>query len=147
MAPPATSPRPIGFWLRRADEAITDYSDQALAAIGLTRLHWQVLHTVHDAGGTTSEDHLGEVLWNFAEPEALRDVLDGFELEGWLARDTEPPGDLTLTEKGRAGHAAAAEIQSAVRQRLAQGITPDEYATVLRVLERIVQNLESGGPA
>ena len=142
MAPPATSPRPIGFWLRRADEAITNYSDHALGEIGLTRLHWQVLHTVHEAGITT-EDHLGEVLWNFADPEALQDVLFGFESEGWLARDRKS-GDLTLTEKGRAGHAAALEVQGEVRRRASAGISADDYATVLRVLERMVANLEDG---
>jgi DNA-binding MarR family transcriptional regulator len=141
MAPPTTSPRPIGFWLRRADQAITNYADHALGGLGLTRLHWQVLHTVHEAG-TTNEDHLGEVLWNFADPEDLQDVLDGFEAEGWLARDRNSPGDLTLTEKGRAGHAAAMEVQGEVRRRASAGISAEDYETVVRVLERMVRNLE-----
>jgi DNA-binding MarR family transcriptional regulator len=142
MAPPKTSPRPIGFWLRRADEAINAYADQALGDIGLTRLHWQVLHIVHESG-TTTEDHLGEVLWSFADPEDLQDVLDGFEAEGWLARDRQSRRELTLTEKGRAGHAAALEVQGEVRRRASEGISADEYATVLRVLERMVSNLEA----
>lgn len=142
MAPPATSPRPIGFWLRRADEAITRYSDRALGTLGLTRLQWQVLHSIHEADTATLQS-LGESLRNFAEESALQQLLAGFEAEGWLARGASAgTATLTLTEKGRAGYAAALEIQTAVRQRLMDGISAEEYATVLRVLERMVRNLD-----
>ena len=140
-SPPAGPSRPIGFWLRRADEAITKHADHALSRLGLTRLQWQVLHSLHESA-TTTERMLADTLRSFADPARLGDVLAGFETEGWLTRDATGTGTLALTEKGRAGHAAAFEVQGEVRRRAAQGISAEEYTTVLRVLERMVANLE-----
>ena len=49
---------------------------------------------------------------------------------------------LSLTPDGAAGFETIFNIQQGVRQRSMQGITPEEYQTVIHVLQRIVSNLE-----
>ncbi|MCI0422953.1 MAG: hypothetical protein L0312_27630, partial [Acidobacteria bacterium] len=46
------------------------------------------------------------------------------------------------TEEGRRQHGVILATQKEVRQRAMQGIGEEEYATVIRVLQRMVSNLE-----
>jgi len=50
--------------------------------------------------------------------------------------------ELELTGEGKEGHRTIFSLQSEVRKRALQGISPEEYATVIEVLQRIVGNLE-----
>lgn len=50
-----------------------------------------------------------------------------------------------LTEEGLVAHGTVLTAQQEVRQRAMQGISEEEYATVLRVLQRIVSNLADDG--
>jgi DNA-binding MarR family transcriptional regulator len=79
----------------------------------------------------------------FIDARQLDEIIDGFLEEGWLAKSGE--GDaarLTLTGSGRAQREKIFELQSKVRSRAMQGISEQEYATVIDVLERMVRNLE-----
>ena len=53
-----------------------------------------------------------------------------------------------LTDEGRQRHAVILAAQKEVRLRAMQGISEAEYVTVIRVLQRIVNNLsEDGSPS
>ena len=47
-----------------------------------------------------------------------------------------------LADVGKAQRETAFKLQSEVRRRAMQGISEQEYATVVDVLERMVKNLE-----
>jgi DNA-binding MarR family transcriptional regulator len=139
--------RPIGYWLRRADEAITRQVNLALRSEELTRVGWQALNIVHQAEVVTREQMLGEMR-DFVDAEELDTVLADLEERGWVTRRPRGAGSLELeiTDGGRAGHARVLHIQNDLRRRAVQGVNEDEYATVLRVLERIVGNLDGQVP-
>lgn len=58
-----------------------------------------------------------------------------------MARDDT--GRYGLTAPGEAALAAAAEHVNAFRRGAAAGVTPEEYATTVRVLQRMAANLDT----
>jgi DNA-binding MarR family transcriptional regulator len=135
--------RPLGYWLKRVDELITSRANEALGGLGLTRLHWQTLNILREAGRTTlTLAHRS--LQDFGSLADLDRVLGSLEARGWVTRisDGASAPAFELTDEGQKGHANALQLQSQVRQRTMRGVSQDEYRTVIRVLETIAFNLE-----
>ena len=136
--------KPIGYWLKHADNVITEHIDRVLSENGFTRSRWQVLNIVYQAGTITSND-VFDTMQTFIDAPQLDKIIEEFVEEGWLVKHGEEEGaQLTLTEAGKAQRETIFELQSEVRRRTMQGITEGEYATVIDVLERMVSNLERG---
>jgi DNA-binding MarR family transcriptional regulator len=106
-----------------------------LAEEGLTRRHWQVLNTL--AGGTTGQDGLDRALAPFLEGTTCADVVADLEGRGWVRRE----GGIALTATGSAAHAALRERVAVNRRRVTEGISAEEYASAVGVLERMAANL------
>ncbi|MFF0478600.1 MarR family winged helix-turn-helix transcriptional regulator [Streptomyces sp. NPDC004284] len=136
-------PKPIGFLLNRTDEALTRVMDGTLGKFGLTRLAWQVLNVVKDGDGTTDAEVLSILSAN-ADAPALTAAVDTTVTGGWVSRPA--PGRLALTPDGAARLAEVADHVRAFRTRSVDGITPEEYGTAVRVLERMIENLEGTRP-
>lgn len=86
------------------------------------------------------EPQLAEALAPFASPSDLASVLAALAERGWLERGATS-GSWSLTEAGRRQHAAVLQAQQQVRAALTRGISAEEYAQTLDVLERMVNNL------
>ena len=139
-----TKHKPIGYWLKHADKAITEHVDRVLSDNGFTRLRWQVLNSVYQAGTITRND-VFDTMQTFIDTRQLDEIIEGFVEEGWLVKHGEGDGaQLTPTDAGKAKRETIFKLQSEVRKRAMQGITEREYATVIDVLERMVSNLEGG---
>jgi DNA-binding MarR family transcriptional regulator len=137
-----TKQLPIGYWLKHTDEVITKHVNQVLGDNGFTRIRWQVLNMLYEAGTTTRSD-VFTTMKTFIGARQLDEILEGFVQEGWLVKSSD--GDTTvlvLTDAGKAEREVIFKQQSEVRRRAMQGITDQEYTTVLGVLQRIVNNLE-----
>ena len=139
--------RPIGYWLKRADEAITEHVARALGQLGLTRFHWQALNVIRASGHSTVVQ-LANGLRGFVDESALDALLDSLVASGWVARVSDSSGvpAFELTTAGSAGFPAALQVQTAVRQRMMVGLSPQEYETAVRVLQTIVKNMQDGEP-
>jgi DNA-binding MarR family transcriptional regulator len=136
--------KPIGYWLKHADNVITEHIDRVLSENGFTRSRWQVLNIVYQAG-TVTRDALFDTMQTFIDPRQLDEIIEEFVEQGWLVKHGEQEGaQLTLTEAGKAQRETIFKLQSEVRRRTMQGITEREYATLIDVLERMVSNLERG---
>jgi DNA-binding MarR family transcriptional regulator len=137
-----TKQQPIGHWLKRADEVITEHVDRVLSDNGFTRFRWQVLNIVYQAG-TITRGGVFDTMQTFIDARQLDEIIDGFIKEGWLVKRGEgDAAQLMLTDVGKAQRETAFKLQSEVRRRAMQGISEQEYATVVDVLERMVKNLE-----
>jgi DNA-binding MarR family transcriptional regulator len=135
---------PIGYWLKHADNVVTEHIDSVLSENDFTRSRWQVLNIVYQAGTVTRSDVL-DTMQTFIDARQLDEIIEEFVEEGWLVKHGEEEGaHLTLTEAGKAQRETIFKLQSEVRRRTMQGITEREYATVIDVLERMVSNLERG---
>ena len=136
--------KPIGYWLKHADNVVTEHIDRVLSENDFTRSRWQVLNIVYQAGTVTRSDVL-DTMQTFIDARQLDEIIEEFVEEGWLVKHGEEEGaHLTLTEAGKAQRETIFKVQSEVRRRTMQGITEREYATVIDVLERMVSNLERG---
>jgi DNA-binding MarR family transcriptional regulator len=134
--------QPIGYWLKYADEVITEHVDQVLSDTGFTRFRWQVLNIVYQAG-TTTRSGVFDTMQTFIDARQLDEIIDGFVKEGWLVKRGEGDGaQLLLTDAGKAKRETVFKLQSEVRRRAMRGITEQEYAKVIDVLQRMVKNLE-----
>jgi DNA-binding MarR family transcriptional regulator len=140
--PDVTKQPPIGYWLKHADEVITDHIDRVLSDNGFTRFRWQVLNIVYQAG-TITRGGIFDTMQTFIDARQLDEIVDEFAEEGWLVKLGEgDAAQLTLTEAGEAKRETIFELQSEVRRQAMQGISEREYAAVIDVLQRIVKNLE-----
>ena len=137
-----TKQKPIGYWLKHADEVITEHVDRVLSDNGFTRFRWQVLNIVYQAD-TITRGGVFDTMQTFIDARQLDEIIDGFIKEGWLVKRGEgDAAQLMLTDVGKAQRETAFKLQSEVRRRTMQGISEQEYATVIDVLQRMVKNLE-----
>ncbi|MEX0173769.1 MarR family winged helix-turn-helix transcriptional regulator [Streptomyces sp. LMG1-1-1.1] len=135
--------KPIGYLLNRTDEALTRVMDGTLAEFGLTRVAWQVLNLVGEGDGTTDTE-VHSVLSANADTPTLTTAVDTVLADGWATRPA--PGRLALTPDGSHRLTEVASHVAAFRTRSVDGITTDEYRTAVRVLERMIENLEGPRP-
>jgi DNA-binding MarR family transcriptional regulator len=126
--------RPIGYWLKEVDRLVEVSFERLLAEEGLTRRHWQVLNTI--AGGPLRSDAVDAALAPFQPTVAP--VVEELVARGWVRR----AGDVVeLTVEGSAAHAAVSERVMVGRRPLTEGISAEEYASVVSLLERMANNL------
>lgn len=137
-----TGQAPIGYWLKHADEVITKHVNQVLQDHGFTRFRWQVLNILYEKG-TTTRSNVWEIMKSFIDADQLDEILNGFVQEAWLVKHGDGEvTELMLTNAGKAEREAIFQLQSEVRRRAMQGISDQEYTTVIDVLQRMVNNLE-----
>ncbi|MEU3315733.1 MarR family winged helix-turn-helix transcriptional regulator [Streptomyces sp. NPDC006662] len=132
--------KPIGYWLNRTDKALTLHMNDMLEHFTLTRISWQILNVIQDGPDTTDIDVLSTLSPN-ADGPTLTSAIDTVLADGWATRPG--PGRLDLTRDGRQRLARVAERVDAFRQLSTTGISPDEYRTAVRVLERMTHNIET----
>ena len=138
----STKQPPLGYWLKHADEVITKHVNHVLSEQGFTRFHWQVLNIIYEAGTIARKD-VFNTMQTFIEARQFDDILDGFAKQGWLVeRSDDDTTALMLTDAGKTKRNTIFKMQGEVRRRAMRGITDQEYAIVLDVLQRMVNNLE-----
>lgn len=76
--------KPIGYWLREADKAITEKVNEGLGQFDMTRFHWQVLNVVRDEKSATAANML-YVLGRFIDGGQLNELLNDLLERGWAA--------------------------------------------------------------
>ena len=127
--------RPLGYWIKEIDRRIEADFDRLLAGEDLRRRHWQILDTVARADGSPAE--LDAALAPFAA--SVRPQLDELIRRGWVA---EPqPGVVAITGAGRAAHDRVARLVRSFRARVTEGLSEQDYATLVALLERVAGNL------
>lgn len=138
--------KPIGYWLKHLDTLIDADFERALADSGLSRRHWQILHSLN--AGPRSTGELTAALRPFWAEGAitLDDALEALRARGWVVR-AAGDGPYALTPLGADGHAAVAERIGVTRRRLMDGMTDEQYTETVRVLSRMAANLESASSA
>ena len=130
-----TDRRPIGFWLKLVDRLIDARLEASLG--GLSRRHWQVLNVVRQGSANQAEIDARVRPFIGSERTTAQEVAD-LQERGWLTSGT---ATLELTELGANEFARLLELISADRTSLMIGVTPEEYASTVSVLETMARNL------
>jgi DNA-binding MarR family transcriptional regulator len=143
--------QPIGYWLKQADNLLTEQINSGQAANRVSRFDWQVLNLLNELG-RAGRKRLFETMRTFVDEPDFEEILTGLIERGWVEHSEASQSgmeEFQLAEAGRRQHAVILATQKEVRERAMQGISEEEYATVIRVLQRIVKNLggDSAGPA
>ncbi len=131
--------RPVDFWLRLLDKLINEHFGRTLDEHGITRRQWEVMNLL--SRGPASHDELADALAPFhheVQPRNLTDELAELEDSGWLLRREQV---YELTERGQTSYQRLEPVLRATDEEIAHGISPDDYATMLDVLERMAVNL------
>lgn len=146
-APQPTAPtgenRMIGYQVKRLDQLIESTFDRLLGDSGITRRQWQTMNTL--SAGPADKPQLTDALRPFWEvnDESLDALITDQTGRGWIV---ENAGSYSLTDAGRAAHAAAEESVGRIRELSAAGVGEEEFEQMMDVLGRIIGNLEQAAP-
>jgi len=112
----------------------------------LWRFEWQVLNLLYEAG-EASRERIFETMRAFVDASGLDTILNRLVENGWVRQNDGAEGvaNFQLTDDGRSHHGVILAAQKQAREKVMQGISEDDYATVIRVLQRIVSNLKEDG--
>lgn len=134
--------QPIGFWSVRAGEAIQARTRGRLSELGVSQPEWWVLHQLSmHSRGMSEADLVAIVGPNESDESIVRAIAAGVD-KGWLSRG----GDrVRLTELGLTQFDAAAAVQKELNDERRQGVSDEDYATTIEVLQRTIVNV--GGSA
>jgi DNA-binding MarR family transcriptional regulator len=128
--------RPIGWWVKRLDALLEEAVDAVVTGEGLTRRHWQVLHSL--ASGPADETEVRAALADVTGD--LETLVSDLVARGWVARLSD--GRAGLTPDGAAAHDRVSRAVGRVRRHVADGLSRSEYERTVLVLARMVTNVE-----
>jgi hypothetical protein len=95
-----TKQQPIGHWLKRADEVITEHVDRVLSDNGFTRFRWQVLNIIYQAG-TITRSGVFDTMQTFIDARQLGEIIDRFAKDGWSSAARVTPHSLRSPRRAR----------------------------------------------
>lgn len=131
--------RPIGFWLTLLGRLVDEHFADTLHEHGVTRRQWQLLNLLSSSQATVTElDTQVAPFLDQAAGETSADHLGELVESGWVTLDEST---YTLTDRGRTACTRLAEVVADYRTLVGGGVSDEEYATTVSVLERMARNL------
>ncbi|MDI6098860.1 MarR family winged helix-turn-helix transcriptional regulator [Actinoplanes sp. NEAU-A12] len=141
VAEDALAAQPIGYWSGAVHRAVVTRLRDAMATIDVTQPQWWTLTRV-DAGGGLTRDEVTTHLEDVADtPHDVPRAVDQLLHRGWIAADNA--GRLGLTDDGRAAQRRIRALVTEVRAQIHEGVPDEEYVAALKVIRRMISNLES----
>ncbi|MCI0624148.1 MAG: hypothetical protein L0387_21280 [Acidobacteria bacterium] len=81
---------------------------------------------------STSRERIFESMSVFVDAPNFDDIMTRLTERGWVEQSSVSE-EFDLTEEGRRQHEVIFATQKEVRERATQGVSEEEYATVIRV--------------
>ena len=133
----------LGFWVCGMAHALRREMNLELAREGITYRQWEVLVCL--AFGDTTQTEIANRLG--IEAPTLVGVLERMERDGWLER-TNCPEDrrkkrIAPTRQATAVWSRMVTCAHRVRSRARQGLSDDDLATLKRISDQILENLDA----
>lgn len=133
--------QPIGYWSGLAQAAVTRQLRDAMAEIDVTQPQYWVLNRVNGGSAAPSREEVVTQLTPLADgPHEIARVIDQLLHRGWLGIGTEQR--LQLTDAGEAARVRLRGLVTELRGVVHEGISDEEYVAALKVLRRMVANVE-----
>ncbi|MFI8814301.1 MULTISPECIES: MarR family winged helix-turn-helix transcriptional regulator [unclassified Streptomyces] len=136
--------QPVGYWSGLAHGVVTRHLRDAMARIDVTQPQYWVLNRLNGGSSAPSREEVVVQLTPLADgPHEMGRVVDQLVHRGWLRCDAGHR--LYLTEAGEAARVRLRELVTEVRAVVHAGIGDEEYVAALKVLRRMVANVEEAG--
>lgn len=129
---------PIGYWIKQADNLLTNKINAIQAEFGLNRAAWQILNSIQE-NENLNKHALIELMRPFVDADKIKETLADF-ISNDLITLTD---NVALTEKGKELFKQCLEKQKEFRIITINGISPEDYQTTLETLQKIVNNIEN----
>ncbi|UQI49092.1 MarR family winged helix-turn-helix transcriptional regulator [Streptomyces sp. HU2014] len=137
----ALATQPVGYWTWAADKAVIRHIQSAMARTDVTQPEWWTLNHVAGAEDGLTREEVGDRLRPFIElgRELTGHAVDHLLARGWLREGAD--GRLRLTEAGREAKSRTKDLVTRLRSEIHEGVTDEEYAATLTVLQRMIDNV------
>ncbi|WP_024761392.1 MarR family winged helix-turn-helix transcriptional regulator [Streptomyces exfoliatus] len=140
----ALATQPIGYWSGLAHDAVTRHLRDAMARIDVTQPQYWVLNRVNGGPSAPSREEVVSGLTPLADgPHEIARVVDQLLHRGWLRADDTRR--LHLTDAGEAARVRLRDLVTDLRAEVHAGISDEEYVAALKVLRRMVANVQGDG--
>ncbi|MFI9209580.1 MarR family winged helix-turn-helix transcriptional regulator [Streptomyces sp. NPDC053253] len=140
----ALATQPIGYWSGLAHDAVTRHLRDAMARIDVTQPQYWVLNRVNGGPSAPSREEVVSRLTPLADgPHEIARVVDQLLHRGWLRADDALR--LHLTDAGEAARVRLRDLVTDLRAEVHAGIGDEEYVAALKVLRRMVANVQGDG--
>jgi len=130
--------KPIGWYLKEADQQITSYMNDVFKDLSITRFHWMVIRNIAERGRINTWQFFQEVK-NFVTVQEYGEIIQSFVDRGWVVMGAEDT--CSLTAAGEEAYKNLAVLQKERAAHMMRGISDDEYKLALSVLNRIIENI------
>jgi DNA-binding MarR family transcriptional regulator len=131
-------PKPIGWYLKEADQLITAFFDDAFDRHCITRYHWMVLRTIASKSYINVEAHYEQVKY-FLSLSRLNGIVDNLATRGWIQGNENE--NYKFTETGERLYNAVNKTYEKQLVTMMQGVSEEDYNHVIDTLDRIINNL------
>ncbi|MFD5780502.1 MarR family winged helix-turn-helix transcriptional regulator [Streptomyces sp. NPDC126933] len=135
--------QPVGYWSGLAHAAVTRHLRDAMARIDVTQPQYWVLNRVNGPAAPSREEVVIQLTPLADGPHEIARVIDQLFHRGWLQVDAGQR--LQLTDAGEAARVRLRELVTELRAVVHEGISDEEYVAALKVLRRMVANVEEDG--
>ncbi|MEE1823588.1 MarR family transcriptional regulator [Streptomyces sp. BE20] len=136
--------QPVGYWSGLAHATVTRHLRDAMARIDATQPQYWVLNRVNGGPSAPSREEVVAQLSPLADgPDEISRVVDQLLHRDWLR--TDAGGRLHLTDAGQTARVGLRELVTELRTVVHRGISDEEYTAALRVLRRMIANVEDAG--
>lgn len=130
--------KPIGWYLKEADQQITSFMNDAFKDLSITRFHWMILRNVSERGHINTWQFFQEVK-NFVTVQEFAEIIQSMVDRGWLVINSED--NCSFTPAGDEAFGQLADLQKERAALMTRGISDEEYKLTLSVLNRIIENI------
>ncbi len=130
---------PIGYYLKKADNLLTEGINKILIELEIDRLKWQLLHSINQ-NRNNDKSEVVSILKEFAGEKVISAAIDDLIKRGLVVSANGT--NLALSQKGEELHTRCLQRQKEFRQKATENVTQEEYIHTIETLEKIIGNLQ-----
>jgi DNA-binding MarR family transcriptional regulator len=128
---------PIGYYLKKADNLLTEGINDIHKEFNINRTQWQILNSLNESN-SIDRNKIIDVLIEFADKESISNTIEIMKNRELIKEDEQ----LELTENGTDVFNKCFQRQTEFRNKFMKNISEQEYLQTITALEKIIVNLK-----
>jgi len=135
----------LGYLLKEASSALRSAMEDVLRPLGMTVTHYSCLELLAQRPGLSNSELARGA---FVTRQTMNVLLQALERDGYVSRPAQAPVGKALptrlTARGRRSLEKASAAVRSVEIRMLHGMTRDDQAEALRILQSMIHSLRDG---